>query len=277
MSVIRLRKLLQEFEVGNLLWADSSDTRRSGYFQKFLNTVYGDEIEPNTPEEAAALERIESFILNNDIKTPSGVRTLNEPKKFIKDLLKLKPKFPAMLDPLYNNPKLSNDAYIYRGMTTELSIIIHTIQYAKSFERIRAQNDNHYISVKHPKVSIKSRAKGFMSFTTGSQKLSGLAVADIFTGQNLWSASGAGRWGVIIGIRYGDIADKALLNPEFVEAIGGWGESEIWLLEGKIVPDVLYIRDPFIWYGTDSRATVPNEIKNALKANPNFQHMTDVV
>lgn len=268
----RLRQLLYEIQVGNLLWADPENLRRSGYFERFLNKVYGGEMEPNTPEEEAALKRIEDYILNNELKTPAGVRTLSQPKKFIKDLLKLKPNFPAMLDPLYNNPLLNNDSYIYRGMTAELPRIIRTIQQAKSFEKVSiGPQSNNYILIDRPRVTIKSRAKGFMSFTTGTQTKEGLIIADMFVGQNLWADRS--RWGVIIRARYSDIADKALLNPAFIEAVGGWGESEIWVLEGRIVPDVLYIRDPFDWTGGDDRLFAANEVKNALYANPNFLRM----
>ena len=270
--MIRLRQLLREFEAGKLLWADPENLRRSGDFEQFLNKVYGGEMEPNTPEEEAALKRIEDYILNNELKTPAGVRTLNQPKKFIKDLLKLKPNFPAMLDPLYNNPLLNNDSYIYRGMTAELPRIIRTIQQAKSFEKVSiGPQSNNYILIDRPRVTIKSRAKGFMSFTTGTRTKGGPIIADMFVGQNLWADRS--RWGVIIRARYSDIADKALLNPAFIEAVGGWGESEIWVLEGRIVPDVLYIRDPFDWADGDlfaANEVKNNEVKNALYANPNF-------
>ena len=267
MNMIRLRQLLREFEAGKLLWADptSIPARRKFFWDTFITKIYGDETEPDSAEERDALNQIYQY-LSAVQSTPEkgfsvGVKELPDPKAFVSDLLKLKRKFPKMLDPEHdidNSLVVSGDDWIFRGMTADVDMLVQVIERTTSWDA--PLRNFGWIGINNPDVHIRSRAAGFMSFTT-----SGLAKAEMFSYTG--AEGSASRWNIVIAVPYNSVKTRAVLAPSFIEALSGYDESEIWVLEGSVKPEVLFIRDP--WAGIPGTVSLAGKrVAAALQQNP---------
>jgi len=232
--MIRLRQLLQEFEVGKHLWADEDIYKSARSKQaKFLQALYHGAWEPNTPEELAAWREIYYYVMTSK-KSPNFIKILD-------DLLALKSKFPKILD-----PELSPKTKLYRGMTLDAERIVELLYASNSVTKATGwQNFDDVLGGTVIRIAIdrrfiRSRSAKFLSMSTE------YTVAKNFA---RWPMTRAGmmdgsRWPLIAEINYSDIEALALMNPKFMNTFSVLDEEEIWVVADAVPITALYITDP---------------------------------
>lgn len=266
--MIRLRQLLQEFEVGKLLWADPTSVpdRRKLFWNSYIARIYGDKTEPDTAEEREALDQIYQYIstvfTTGTTGFSVGVRTLPDPAGFVKNLLNLKHKFPEMLDPEHDingGLRIGGDDWIFRGMTADVDMLVQAIEQTTKWETAALNYYNGWIGLVEPNMRVRSRAAGFMSFTTH-----GLRKASMFAQSSTLLTD---RWPVIATVPYNSVKTRAVLTSSFIDALSGFDEGEIWVLEGSLKPAILYIRDPWLRVRDTMQSPAGKRIGAALQQN----------
>ena len=215
--MINLMQLLREWDAGELLWADPQRMSTGGYgkLEPFIRRLYKGELEPDTPEEKAAYQALMLYVNQNNREMVT--------QEMIKELLRIKSRFPKILD-----PGLSGSKMVWRGMTMPTDELVQLLSGVK-----RVTNQGSYWHWRLPKVqhTTRSRAEGFMSFSADRE------VALRFTNHS--TRFQFDRWPVTIGCPYSMVADRALFNPKFMNAIASAGiplpESEFWV-QGQDIP-----------------------------------------
>ena len=220
MYMIRLRKLLQEFEYGELLWGDPAAPSSKKQYQQYIDRVYKGATEPDSPKEAQLWLQLHNYLLQGEKDALD--------MDMVAQLLALKPKFPAILD-----PGLTASDLVYRGMTMQVDELAELIQDPKITVTSAYQGD--WFRLDPITRHIKSRSKGFVSVSLDWM------VASWFTK----SRSLTGRWAITASIPYKEIQRSALMNPDFLTAVGGYQEKEIWVLSQSIPVTVLHIDSPW--------------------------------
>ena len=240
--MIKLKDILKELDYGDKLWADPEyikgglGSREDGY-KGLLKKMYKDTspdgyyLETDTYEEEELWHKIKSYI--EDGGEPMNLK--------LRDLLSLKKYFPQMLDP---GLLIKPGDQIYRGMTDTVNNVVEYIKKAEDIEwfggkkqrSAKMVNRGKYILLKGVNTQITSRGKkGFLSATYDPQ------IATTFLSMN---SGEKGRWPIAAVTTYSELADKAIMNPEFVEIMGGMGEEEFWIVGSSFPAKDIIIGSP---------------------------------
>ena len=230
MYMIRLRTLLQEFEYGKLLWGDPHDSAPE--YREFIAQVYKGAMEPDTTAELRVWDQLRGYLRSNK-RGALDQDTLTQ-------LMRLKRRFPAILD-----PGLAASDRVYRGMTMPVAELVELIQtpgitvtslqtsaYAGAYA-------GDWFRLDRVTRQIVSRREGFVSVTLD------WIVARDFAHGNARRIGTENRWAIIADIPYAAVARRALMNPDFLAAAGGYEEREIWIVARSIPADVIYVASPW--------------------------------
>ena len=233
--MIRLKDLLQEFEYGQKLWADPAYASSSGKYRAFIDTAYKGAMEKDDEEEALIWMALSSYLKQG---SDNGAKQLTP--VMLNDLQKLKKKFPAMLD-----PGLKSMDLVYRGMTLPLARMQELLADVNIEPRKMASG-----FIMEVNTTVLTRTTSFTSLTTN------IDVAIEFA----LGRTPAGRWPVVVTIPYQKIANRTLMNPEFLTLIGGHDEAEIWMMDNALPVTSIWMQSP--WY----RGAVNTPMANHMKA-----------
>mgnify|MGYP003645711845 FL=1 len=207
--MIRLKDILKELEYGEKLFADPSYSTSSGRYQNLVKQMYDGETELDTDEENSLFLKLKDYVKQNI--------WYNDTTKELDDLLKLKEKFPRMLDPASE----VEGNMVYRGTNLPPKKIMELIEGKRGYDDIKNGKIFNISGI------LYSRNKsGYISYTTKSKVAVQFAFSN-FINDKLWP--------VVVGVPYNEIADRALINPEFAIDLGGYGENE-FLVKGNDIP-----------------------------------------
>lgn len=224
--MIKLVDLLKEFEFGKKLFADPDDPAisrgNSTEWSAFMRKVYSNNYESNTDDETYLLNAIKTYLNDSNKKdiTPDMLR----------ELLSIRNKFPNILMPP------SHITTLYQGMTMDINSLIKIVQGTAEIVK-EGYNDNRLI-LKGVSRTITSRSKDFISMSTDRR------IAERFPSGNTNSTFADGRYLVLAAVDIQDVKDKVLMNPEFLDAIIGFRESECWIVGSDIPVSDLIIINP---------------------------------
>jgi len=224
MYMIRLKTLLREFQYGDLLWANP---QRHIRYNRFIAQVYDGMKERNTEEEEALWWQLYTYLTNGE-KDQIDISAIEQ-------LLPLKQKFPAVLD-----PGLADSDRVYRGMTLAVEQCAELIQDpAIQITEVSAGN---WFRLGPVSQHIKSRSPGFVSVS-----LDWLVAANFAQGR-----LPAGRWAIVVTIPYKQVKALAFMNPDFLTAAGGYQEKETWILDQTLPVTQIHVDSPWQSPGTRS-------------------------
>ena len=210
--MIKLKDILKEFEFGEKLFADPDDPivsrGNSTEWSAFMRKVYSNNYESNTNDETYLLNSIKTYLNDGNKKdiTPD----------MLKDLLSIRNKFPNMLMPP------SYITTLYRGMTMDINSLTKIVQDVT--EIVKEGHDDNRLVLKGVSRTITSRSKDFVSMTTDWR------IAQRFPAGNINAVFTSGRYPVLAVVNIQDVKDRVLMNPEFLDAIIGFRESECWIV-----------------------------------------------
>lgn len=207
--MIKLKDILKELEYGEKLFADPAYTTSSGRYINLVKQMYDGETEPDTEEENSLFLKLKDYVRQNI--------WYNDTTEELDDLLKLKAKFPRMLDPASE----VEGNMVYRGTNLPPKKIMELIE-GKKGEWGNQDDKIFYI----PHTLYSRNKSGYISYTTKSKVAIQFAFSN-FTNDKFWP--------IVIGVPYNEIADRALINPEFAIDLGGYGEDE-FLVKGNDIP-----------------------------------------
>jgi len=242
--MILLKPMLHEFQHGDLLWADPaiasanlSDITSIGNarYKQYIDKAYKGAMEKDDNEEAMVWMALVSYLKQG---SDNGAKQLTP--VMLNDLQKLKKKFPAMLD-----PGLKSTDLVYRGMTLPLARMQELLADVNTELRNVARGYSMEVN-----TTVLTRADSFTSLTTNRDVAIEFALG----------RTPAGRWPVVVTIPYQKIANRTLMNPEFLTLIGGHDEAEIWLMDNALPVTSIWMQSP--WY----RGAVNTPMANAMKA-----------
>ena len=225
---------LNELDYGKLLFADPAYVSSSGRYKKLATDMYGDEREKDTDEERNLWARIKDHLKNNDKKI-----ALN--KKDFNTLLKMKKKFPDMLDP---STEIKPNDMIWRGQSASVNQVVDWIENAKTVDWFKF-GDHDYVSNEFIALDIKKEVKsrndnGFVSVS------------------QLWDLAGSfagfthhqNRWPITVGTQFKNVANKAILAPDFAATMSGYKESETWIIGNSIPATTILVKSPATEFGS---------------------------
>ena len=232
--MIRLKNILEELEIGKVLFGDPDWMSRPDRW-KDLKIPY----EPNTDDEKHLIQLLKKWIMEpHKAKDP-------ELGQKLKELLPLKSKFPRVLDPSKGR-KIYEGTTLYRGTLLPLKDIMNMSGVWQP------NNDVNYvggaISNKSPYIwsAVGSGQKGFTSFTPAD------GVAENF------AATIAGEYGVMqrdrdydrfvekmvdneymgmipVVLEIPDTYPAALFNPQLTVALTNWfSEYEVLVIGDSV-------------------------------------------
>ena len=232
--MIKLVDLLKEFEFGKKLFADPDDPAisrgNSTEWSAFMRKVYSNNYESNTDDETYLLKAIKTYLNDSNKKdiTPDMLR----------ELLSIRNKFPNILMPP------SYITTLYRGMTMDIESLIKIVQ--DTAEIVKEGYNNNRLVLKGVSRTITSRSKDFISMSTDRR------IAERFPAGNINSTFADGRYPVLAVVDIQDVKDKVLMNPEFLDAIIGFRESECWIVGNDIpVSDLIIINPIYHSFGPE--------------------------
>ena len=232
--MIILVDLLKEFEFGKKLFADPDDPAisrgNSTEWSAFMRKVYSNNYESNTDDETYLLKAIKTYLNDSNKKdiTPDMLR----------ELLSIRNKFPNILMPP------SYITTLYRGMTMDIESLIKIVQ--DTAEIVKEGYNNNRLVLKGVSRTITSRSKDFISMSTDRR------IAERFPAGNINSTFADGRYPVLAVVDIQDVKDKVLMNPEFLDAIIGFRESECWIVGNDIpVSDLIIINPIYHSFGPE--------------------------
>jgi hypothetical protein len=235
--MIKLVDLLKEFEFGKKLFADPDDPTisrgNSTEWSAFMRKVYSNNYESNTDDETYLLKAIKTYLNDSNKKdiTPD----------MLKELLSIRNKFPNILMPP------SYITTLYRGMTMDINSLTKIVQDTADIKKggTGGPNDNQLV-LKDVSRTITSRSKDFISMSTDRR------IAERFPAGNINSTFADGRYPVLAVVDIQDVKDKVLMNPEFLDAIIGFRESECWIVGNDIpVSDLIIINPIYHSFGPE--------------------------
>lgn len=112
-------------------------------------------------------------------------------------------------------------------------------------------NRGKYILLKGVNTQITSRGKkGFLSATYDPQ------IATTFLSMNSGEKN---RWPIAAVTTYSELADKAIMNPEFIEIMGGMGEEEFWIVGSSFPAKDIIIGSPEHFGGGLTKVVNPKD------------------
>lgn len=227
--MIKLIDLLKEFEFGEKLFADPDDPivsrGNSTEWTAFMRKVYNNNYESNTNDETYLLNAIKTYLNSSDKKdiTPD----------MLKDLLTIRNKFPNILMPP------SHITTLYRGMTMDMNSLIKIVQDATEIKK--EGHDDKRLILKDISRTITSRAKDFISMSTDRRIAERFPAGLAF---NISALLDSGRYPIIVVVDIQDVKDKVLMNPDFLDAVIGFRESECWIVGSDLPAKDLIIINP---------------------------------
>ena len=215
---------LNELDYGKKLFADPGYISSSGPYRTLAFQLYSDETEKDTEDEKWLWIRIKDYFKNN-VKT---IATYH--KEDLKTLLKLKKKFPQMLDPSLT---IKPNDMVWRGQSASTRQVAKWIESAKSIESHEWSDG--WITLKGITDDVKSRNdNGFLSISNDWRK------AKDFTD----FAQNENRWPVAIGTPFKNVAKNAFINPQFALVMSGYEEGETWILGNTLKATEITIAHP---------------------------------
>lgn len=231
--MIKLKDILNELEVGKVLFGDTEGTSWDPRFPDRWNDIKLP-YEPNTYDEKKLLDLIRAWITKEDRNPKLG--------EFLKQLLPLKKKFPIILDPTKGRSVYDGNKF-YRGTLLPLNDLI----YSSSGWKLNNSVDFQYgaIESKIPYTWEAVGQKGFTSFTPAAETADGFAADYMQKNGMQWVdivnrlEDGSGMIPVILTIK--DTYPDALMNPKVMNLIGGLGEYEILVIGKQINVDSIII------------------------------------
>lgn len=215
---------LNELDYGNKLFADPAYISSSGPYRTLAFQLYSDETEKDTEDERWLWTRIKDYFKNN-VKTIAKYH-----KEDLKTLLKLKKKFPQMLDPsLVIKP---NDM-VWRGQSADVNQVVEWIENCEEIVRHEWKDD--WITLKGIKDNVKSRNdNGFISISNEWRKA--IDFTDFAQNEN--------RWPIGVGTPFKNVAKNAFINPKFALVMSGYEEGETWILGNTLKATEITIAHP---------------------------------
>ena len=245
MAIIRLKDLLKEFEYGDKLFADIEDENLIN--PEFLGKLIAKPEEENTDDEKKLLKALNAYFSKGVLKTIDA--------SILEKLLKLKPKFPKILDPSASAKKLK---HAYRGTTVGIDTLLKAINNGN----LSKAGYNTYV-IENPQITIQSKGStGYLSFSTE------MVNADSFA---LEAAAGSR---IIKLIKQGLVPITAevslknanfLFNPEFIMAFSDYEEDETLLIDTKYTPSAIYMTDPY--------RLIKNLDQQSFSVNPGYYEL----
>lgn len=215
---------LNELDYGKKLFADPVYTHSSGSYRTLAQQMYGEEGEKDTEDEKWLWMRIKDYFKSN-VKTIAKYH-----KEDLKTLLKLKKKFPQMLDP---SMAIKPNDMVWRGQSADVNQVIEWIENCE--EIVSHEWNDDWITLKGIKDNVKSRNdNGFLSMSNEWRK------AIDFTG----FAQNENRWPVAIGAPFKNVAKNAFINPKFALVMSGYEEGETWILGNTLKATEITIAHP---------------------------------
>lgn len=232
--MIKLKDILKEFEFGEKLFADPDDPvvsrGNSTEWSAFMRKVYSNNYESNTDDETYLLNAIKTYL-------SAGSKGDITPY-MLKELLSIRNKFPNILMPP------SHITTLYRGMTMDMNSLIKIVQDATEIKK--EGQSMHRLVLKGVSRTITSRSPNFISMSTD------LRTAERFPTGNINSTLADGRYPVLAVVDIQDVKDRVLMNPEFLDAIIGFRESECWIVGSDIpVSDLMIIHPIYRSFGPE--------------------------
>lgn len=207
--MIKLKDILKELEYGEKLFADPSYGTSSGRYQNLIKQMYDGETESDTEEENNLFLKLKDYVKQNI--------WYNDTTKELDDLLKLKAKFPRMLDPASE----VEGNMVYRGTNLPPKKIMELIEGKKGEW---GKQDDKIFNISD--ILYSRNKSGYISYTTKPKVAIQFAFSNFIDDKS---------WPVVVGVPYNEIADRALINPEFAIDLGGYGENE-FLVKGNDIP-----------------------------------------
>ena len=203
--MIKLVNLLfEDIDYGERLFADPEDAWK-------VDPDLIKPFEPNTEQEKQLLKALQDYFRQPSSKIDP---------KMLRDLYKLRDKFPKILKP---KPGLDT---VYRGATIDLPTVMSAkwIKYSEGYYTTDI-------------TAVKSRRKGFISVSENT------AEAKFFAGQN---RAGNDRIPVIYDIPVKQ--NKVLFNTDFTNGISRFSEDEMLLLTtgGKFAVEEVTIYNAYL-------------------------------
>lgn len=229
--MIKLKDILQEFEYGDKLMADPAYASSSGKWRSFMNRYYKD-WEPDTDDEQKLFLAITDYLKSN-VKSYLG-RHRNVMKKLL--ALKQSGKFPHILDPLSAEDHVEG---VYRGMSIPQSQLEDLIR----SEKVKPYARQNWWEIPYnATISSRSMEAPILSVSSDPFKASNFALDNAKRGIN------ADRYPIVAYSTYSKIADRAFMNPDFLDLFTSFNEKEYWLLDpskgiptsGILFPDIQY-------------------------------------
>lgn len=218
---------LNELDYGKKLFADPAYTSSSGSYRTLAQQMYGEEGEKDTQDEKWLWMRIKDYFKNN-VKTIAKYH-----KEDLKTLLKLKKKFPEMLDP---SLAIKPNDMVWRGQSGEVNQVVEWIENCE--EIVRHEWADGWITLKGIKDSVKSRNdNGFISISNQFGKA--IDFTDFAQNQN--------RWAIAVGAPFKNVSKNAFMNPKFAIVMSGFEEGETWILGNTIKATEISIAHPASW------------------------------
>jgi hypothetical protein len=211
-----LTNILKEFDYESELFADPSALHTTPYAFKQLISKE----EPNTDDENKFIKALERYTHDeSNSLSPSG----------LKDLLKLKSKFPKILD-----PRTSSDAdgYAYRGTQIDIDILLNS-----NIKQIQDGSKWAYV-IDNPNVTLKSgKSGGYLSFSLSKPVAAGFSRR-AFDGQTDKLVS-RNMFPVVLEIDLNH--PKLIFSPNFINTVTKFREAETLLISKVVKPRRIFI------------------------------------
>jgi len=245
-SIIKLTEILKEIEIGNVPFADETDKS----IEKIIYLVdllkdYGKE--DNTKSESDFLADLKKYF-----NTPSRDNlTSTIDIADLKQLLKLKSKFPSILSPV-----AEGHDYAFRGMTIPVDYLLNNPE-GSSGNRFEGEKLRFAV----PKgTKIKSLSKRpFLSFSLSARtayNFSDVVSQDPTNNAQYWLNSGK-----LPGLVAVDINDpNFLFSYKFTRSISHWDEDEIIYVGNE--PTIEYVE-----ISKNSLLKIVNYLSNRMGAD----------
>lgn len=215
---------LNELDYGKKLFADPAYISSSGPYRTLAFQLYSDETEKDTEDERWLWMRIKDYFKNN-VKTIAKYH-----KEDLKTLLKLKKKFPEMLDP---SLVIKPDDMVWRGQSAGTRQVAKWIESAESIES--HEWGSKWITLKGIKDNVKSRNdNGFISISNEWRKA--IDFTDFAQNEN--------RWAIGVGTPFKNVSKNAFINPKFALVMSGFEEGETWILGNTLKATEITIAHP---------------------------------
>ena len=240
MNRIRLfEEFINEFEYGDKLFADPR-YRHNPNYGLLLKFAYDDEDEPDTEKEKELFRIIKGYL--QDWKKEAIYKSPKE----IKTLLKLKDKFPQVLDPAEGLPGVpkargvEDSDLIYRGMSIEIPRLQKLLAKSKAIEPNLRVMSPWFLELENVRENITSRSKtGFVSCTTQTH------TAKMFTGISGQKSIGNNRWPVVVGKENKNVKANSILSKHFTRSLSGMEEGEFWVIGNQLKNCKIWMVNPY--------------------------------